>query len=235
MIFWMAEVSNGFLSTGSMRSFICSPACLTVSSTAEPRLLINCTAPAKPALLSVSIRRTASWASRLTLRKTRSGGARPTCVSRNEPPSDEFDGVDAAALQDQRDELPDAAFFVDDEGERRAPLASSGRAGGIAGGGRGCCGHDGRAKSADTNVRHCCRIDRAGRSVNYRLWAALRCRYSGLPGAAWGGAAIKSAANHGFQHAFHESCRRSPSPAATATWSRSPARAGSSISPASWG
>ena len=36
-------------------SFICSPACLTVSSTAEPRLLISCTAPVKPALPSASI------------------------------------------------------------------------------------------------------------------------------------------------------------------------------------
>ena len=55
MIFWMAEVSNGFLSTGSMRSLCCSPACLTVSSTAEPRLLISCTAPVKPDLPSASI------------------------------------------------------------------------------------------------------------------------------------------------------------------------------------
>ena len=86
MIFWIAEVSNGFLSTGSMRSFICSPACLTVSSTAEPRLLINCTAPVKPDLLSASIDWTASCTSRLTLRKTRSGD-RAIGVLRNEAPS----------------------------------------------------------------------------------------------------------------------------------------------------
>ena len=43
--FWIAEVSNGFLSTGSMRRLCCSPMCLRFSSTAEPRLLMSCTAP----------------------------------------------------------------------------------------------------------------------------------------------------------------------------------------------
>jgi hypothetical protein len=48
---------------------------------------------------------------------------------------DEFDGIDAAALQDERDELPDAAFFVNDEG-KRAPAHTRG-CGGI---GLGCGG-----------------------------------------------------------------------------------------------
>jgi hypothetical protein len=43
---------------------------------------------------------------------------------------DEFDRIDAAALQDERDELPDAAFFVDDEGKRALAL-TGGRCGGI--------------------------------------------------------------------------------------------------------
>ena len=45
MIATMADVSNGFLSTGSICSLCCSPTLLTCSSTAEPRLLMSWTKP----------------------------------------------------------------------------------------------------------------------------------------------------------------------------------------------
>ena len=125
MIFWMAEVSNGFFSTGSIRIFICSPACLTVSRTAEPRLLISCTAPAKSDLLSVSIDCTASCTSRLTLRKTRSG-ARVIGVSRNEAPS--MNSIVSTPLPCRINEtncrmLPSSSM-MNASGERRSPAVA---------------------------------------------------------------------------------------------------------------
>ena len=50
--------------------------------------------------------------------KIRSGG-RGMRSARKAAPSVEFDGVDTQAVQDQRYELADAAFVVDDEAQRR--------------------------------------------------------------------------------------------------------------------
>ncbi len=145
----------------------------------------------------------------------------------------ELDGVDAAALEDQRHELPDTGFFVDDEGKRIAPPVGRRRR-------RRRKAWPVQALWLRTSVQpagtQCPRT--AGIIRGYRLnigfQAPSRCRYSRhepphgrrpLPGE-----------NHGFQHAFHESARNSQAGRLPATWwRRSQDRRGSSTSPASSG
>ena len=100
---------------------------LTCSSTAAPRLLISCTAPRKPRLPSATIDSMASADSSATLWKMRSGSALFHRLAQRRAVG-EFHGVDAGAVQHQRQELPDAGVLVDHVTERGGRPGASGGA-----------------------------------------------------------------------------------------------------------
>ena len=114
-----ASVSNGFFSTGSMLSLCCRPTPLTWSSTAAPRVLINCTEPAKPAVPSATIEFDRIGGIERDIVKQQVGRALRRGVAQRCTVG-EFHGVDTGAVQHQRQELPDAGLIVDHVAERGA-------------------------------------------------------------------------------------------------------------------
>src|SRR5665213_1276715 len=101
-ILTMASVSNGFLSTGSMVSWCCTPTFLTCSSTAAPRMLINCTLPAKPLFPSAITVSIASADSSEMLRKTRSGTRRPIAARMSAPSGNSMVSIPAPCSTSER-------------------------------------------------------------------------------------------------------------------------------------
>ena len=101
---------------------VLTPMLLTCSSTAAPRLLINCTAPRKPRLPSASIDLDRVGGFERDIVEHEIGQALLDRLAQAAP-SAKFHGVDAGAVQHQRQEMPDAGLLVDHVAERGAPRA----------------------------------------------------------------------------------------------------------------
>ena len=119
MILTIASVSNGFLSTGSILSLCSTPMLLTCSSTAAPRLLVSCTAPRKPRLPSAAIEFDGVGGFERDIVEHEIGNALLGRLAQRRAVG-KFHGVDAGAVQHQRQEMPDAGFLVDHVAERGA-------------------------------------------------------------------------------------------------------------------
>ena len=118
-IFWMVEVSNGFLSTGSMRSLCCSPISLMFSSTAEPRLLISCTAPREAGLAERLERLDRLLGLQADVEEDEIRRARGARL-RGTPCRRQIPSCRRRSLAGSATRNAGCCFFVDDEAERRA-------------------------------------------------------------------------------------------------------------------
>ena len=115
----MASVSNGFFSTGSMFILCCSPIALDVLEHGRAAVAHQLDEPKKPCLPSATHRFDGVGGIERDVDEDQFGLALGERLAEGRAVG-EFLGVDAGAVQDQRQEMPDARLFVDHEAQRRA-------------------------------------------------------------------------------------------------------------------